>query len=453
MSSLLPPELLADILQNLVIADLLRASHTCLSWRVVARGCPVFWQDIRLAASSLSAADFFLVRLNQTDATGIKITLDHRSGGVGHLIMHALAAQISRVEQLSLSFFKSQEQAVHHILQQPAGCLRAIVLNYREAELHTLPKDLFGGHAPLLREIEMHSVVLPSLPIPALQKCSIVNLQLNHYPDYNVAVDLKHFPCLESITLDGSVHLIGPSELPNTLHEVFLDTTRSRYKLWFTVFPWLLHAAVVVIGEPKLEEMLAAVNGLPSGPLHIELVSSKLTEKRHPVQKHDKQSFSRSYTYCLSIVLVDSPDHRRTFQADSMYSCFSQGCISAFIGRIVTIEMIVSAIEVLVDADPTFTALTTLTLLWSSDQTVTPDPALQVPHSIFPVLQKVHVVPENESAGMAGLDCGQLVVAMRHLLGPTKPADVPVHLVIEGFTQIQAMETLQDNFASVIFGT
>ncbi|KAH7101089.1 hypothetical protein BKA62DRAFT_619216, partial [Auriculariales sp. MPI-PUGE-AT-0066] len=277
MAALLPPELLAGFLRNLEISDLLKASHTCASWRAIARGCPVFWRDIRLAASSPSATEFFLARLNQTDFAGILVKIDERnmteSEVMGHIVLPALAAQMFRVEEVAWYGLPSEGPSIYQILQQPARCLKSLILDCSQREVLTLPEDLFAGQAPLLREIELHSVMLPSSPVLVLENCTVVHLQRNHSPAHRVPVDLLHFPQVQSLTLDGPFHLRDPSEPPITLHELFLDTTHPRYDVFFEAFAWLLRVAVVAIGEPESRHMLAAVDGLPDGPLHIEVTS------------------------------------------------------------------------------------------------------------------------------------------------------------------------------------
>ncbi|KAH7101088.1 hypothetical protein BKA62DRAFT_672207 [Auriculariales sp. MPI-PUGE-AT-0066] len=295
MSSPLPPELVADVVQNLTISDLLRASHVCVSWRAIARGCPVFWQEIKLHASSSSAADFFIARLNQTNITGISVTIRLQwLDDLQTCVVVTLIAHMFRVEKLALRFRGSEEQSALHIVRQPADSLRTLRID--SLTMITLPEDLFAGHAPLLCELELCSVRLPPQPIAVLESCKVVILQRDHMDDVARDNNLMRFPRLESLTLDGPIHIVGPLEQPTALHEVYMDTTIDRYNEWFSALPWLTRVAVVAIGEPRPEHILKAIEGLPAGPVRVEMTLSELAEKRYRMHKPSEHLFTQILT-------------------------------------------------------------------------------------------------------------------------------------------------------------
>ncbi|KZV95238.1 hypothetical protein EXIGLDRAFT_766369 [Exidia glandulosa HHB12029] len=165
----IPSEIILLLYDQLSVSELLLASNTCSKWREHARRHPTFRRDIRLAALTTDALDFFHARL---DAGSGVVNLHIDLAVVTHparfrsAVCAAVRQNMRRIRLLEIDVPTAVDVDILPALQEQAPMLQALQIRFdRRCKLGVLSSALsptiFQSHAPLLREVFLLNVRLP----------------------------------------------------------------------------------------------------------------------------------------------------------------------------------------------------------------------------------------------------------------------------------------------------
>ncbi|KAH7100207.1 hypothetical protein BKA62DRAFT_707123 [Auriculariales sp. MPI-PUGE-AT-0066] len=227
-SALHVPELLSLVLDWVELPTLLACAGTCKLWREIALDHVQFSGEIMLDSLSAGTLALFTARLAHKAARNANMDLLFR---FAELTEDAHAALIERVWEVTLPQWHrvcslqvevtfvgdaNDFATMWAVLTAPAPRLRMLHLDVRSG-FFTLPLDLLGKSAPLLRKMRLRGLVLPpaSATVPAL--LNVQELSLLQVEPYVGSLGLlpAHFPRLTYLVLGGShraVH-VDASEL------------------------------------------------------------------------------------------------------------------------------------------------------------------------------------------------------------------------------------------------
>lgn len=131
----LPTELAHRVIDHLSLAHLIRASHVCRDWRVVAQGHPTFCGAAELVATEYltsAAVEFFLARISAANGP-VDVVLDllHKSSVIEDTILPVLALHLQRVASLHINIPERYIPQFLYCLNAPAPMLRTVILGDR----------------------------------------------------------------------------------------------------------------------------------------------------------------------------------------------------------------------------------------------------------------------------------------------------------------------------------
>ncbi|EJD44367.1 hypothetical protein AURDEDRAFT_166457 [Auricularia subglabra TFB-10046 SS5] len=174
----LPIEMVTRILRQLDLKVLVRASHVCRPWRVLALDDPLYWRNISIRDVSPQTLDFAEHRLACGNGrTGVSFEIDYRRQDrmVELRLLPLLSAAMPYVRVLMVrveSFYRFQTEKV---LSAEAGNLEIFHLLYGsdpKPDLFldlTLSHELFAGAAGKLKQVRLRNIIIGRKPIPAFQ--------------------------------------------------------------------------------------------------------------------------------------------------------------------------------------------------------------------------------------------------------------------------------------------
>ncbi|EJD46451.1 hypothetical protein AURDEDRAFT_164685 [Auricularia subglabra TFB-10046 SS5] len=278
----LPVEILSMIAVHLDIQHLLTLSHVCVRWTAVARAHPVFWRDIRLAAVSHSALEFFQARLVSGLERGVYITLclaDHPScDGIRTIVLPAITRNLFRVVQLGLDLQSDVADSALPALSKPAPHLESFSLRFfhcsKARPAVTLAPNLFASHCPRLTDLSLADVAFPKQPILAFHNAHSVMFHF-HSPRAIPFSLFEHLPALQKLIVMGPSCLgvesaDGKADLP-PLRELQLWLTRYDYDAVFESITNLASVAHVLCRRPHDQIARRLVADL-HGPLELHFL-------------------------------------------------------------------------------------------------------------------------------------------------------------------------------------
>ncbi|EJD36905.1 hypothetical protein AURDEDRAFT_174072 [Auricularia subglabra TFB-10046 SS5] len=234
MSAPPPPPLPAEVVRlildgidTLRLSDVVSASHVSHTWRVAARSHPLYARDISLRPRkplSHGAVLFFLDRLAALPGGNLELTIRVAHGmprnvcedptakhNFRTLVIPALKQSLPRLVTLTIVCDEDLiPDTIAALCTGAAPRLREFTFCASgDYEPSVLPQDLFAGHAPLLRELQMDAFQFPAAhPVPALASVRI----LARYVPYDLSVAALHperffvnCPALEELYIAGDM--------------------------------------------------------------------------------------------------------------------------------------------------------------------------------------------------------------------------------------------------------
>ncbi|EJD46390.1 hypothetical protein AURDEDRAFT_113699 [Auricularia subglabra TFB-10046 SS5] len=218
------------------ISHILRASHVCAKWNAVARAQPAFWRDIRLAALSTSALDFFQARLDHPGPRPVSVTLDLEEqplcGRLRSVVFPAITRNLGRVALLRLLLHQDTASALMEALSRPAPLLKILSLRFyhgRADEPVVLSSDLFANSCELLREVSIYDALLPSTPIPAFKAVDTLFFEFTRPIVFPFEL-FDHFPELRTLVVIGESCLA--SEQPDRRAVVPANSSLEGFEIY-----------------------------------------------------------------------------------------------------------------------------------------------------------------------------------------------------------------------------
>lgn len=162
-------------------------SHVCRRWREIAIGYPHLWANIILSNRSWTTA-----MLERSKPLPIVISAAFEGRPLRAALLDALS-QVSRARELVL-----EVTMLHHLLEsfkdQPAPSLESLRLVQSVGMSPcVLPDDVFGGHTPVLQELELDRVTIQwssSLLRPRLTHLEIRNPHRDFLPSMTQMLDV-----------------------------------------------------------------------------------------------------------------------------------------------------------------------------------------------------------------------------------------------------------------------
>ncbi|EJD44013.1 hypothetical protein AURDEDRAFT_185287 [Auricularia subglabra TFB-10046 SS5] len=279
----LPVEILSMIADHLDIQHLLTFSHVCVRWNAVARAHPVFWRDIRLAAVSDSALEFFQTRLQSAAGHILQLDLciaDHPfCDGIQNVIIPAVTRNLFRVVQLNLDMHSSVAPYIIPGLLEQAPLLESMGLrffhHYKGEPAVILPPNLLAGACPRLVDLSLANVTFPEERIQAFQH---VHFLMYHFRRRRIIPSglFGQFPALQNLILMGNSHLRAQSTegllaVP-PLNELELWLAQCAYDPLFSSFANLASVKHIVCRRPSDPVARQLVDHL-RGPLELSFLS------------------------------------------------------------------------------------------------------------------------------------------------------------------------------------
>ncbi|EJD46407.1 hypothetical protein AURDEDRAFT_113703 [Auricularia subglabra TFB-10046 SS5] len=202
------------------ISHLVPVSHVCAKWNAVARAQPAFWRDIRLAALSTSALDFFQARLDHPGPRPVSVTLHLEEyplcGRLRSVVFPAITRNLGRVAFLSLRLHHDASSALMEALSRPAPLLNILSLRFYHGQAEEpviLSPNLFAYSCELLRDVTIADALLPSTPIPAFKAVDTLIFEFTR-PIVLPFELFVHFPALRTLIVIGESCLA--TEQPDT---------------------------------------------------------------------------------------------------------------------------------------------------------------------------------------------------------------------------------------------
>ncbi|EJD49405.1 hypothetical protein AURDEDRAFT_161503 [Auricularia subglabra TFB-10046 SS5] len=167
--------LLSSMLDFLdVEALLLCAMPVSRYWREQVIEHRTYWRSIALMGTGPNgierrkhelSKDLFLLRLSRTHVRPIELMI---SWDDPLAVLPDVAAHLSHIRRLYFHAEAEHCLAILAVLRGPAApSLEFLALSCGSGPVVTLPRDLFSGHAPALREVALNNIQLPSAdPLP-----------------------------------------------------------------------------------------------------------------------------------------------------------------------------------------------------------------------------------------------------------------------------------------------
>lgn len=163
--SRLPPEILSTIFRY--VADSFRyayrmewiqISHVCTHWRRVALECRSLWTNI--ASSYPKWAKEILQRSQETPLTVLIDVSDSKYDSRRRHLVQNILENMPRIRKLSFYHNHGYEDVLETILQDfvlPAPLLERLKLSMKDMKPHALPRDVFSGQTPRLRQLVLRN--------------------------------------------------------------------------------------------------------------------------------------------------------------------------------------------------------------------------------------------------------------------------------------------------------
>ncbi|EJD48693.1 hypothetical protein AURDEDRAFT_150822 [Auricularia subglabra TFB-10046 SS5] len=218
----LPVELAAAVFRQLDLQDCIAVSHVCRRWRTTAVGDPMLWTRVSSEDMSLDGLETLLSR---SRGAPLWISTGTFTPGEEHRVAAILVHNMARIRHM---IFQSRRQRytedVQKALCTAAPVIETFTMYSLDEDDMSLPELLFGGLAPRLHVLKLHSVHIPlrcaalanvaflSLRVfetpPPIPFClsdvlpGVTGLQLTHLSDGRAHVSLKpgHFIGLLEMT-------------------------------------------------------------------------------------------------------------------------------------------------------------------------------------------------------------------------------------------------------------
>lgn len=228
----LPEELLALILNELDITQLLVARVVCKCWRAITSTCPAYSSNVRIAATSASALEFFQTRISAVKSQPLNLTYDLRAinrldaqGVTRTDLAPTLAAELYRVRSLCLSIEELSYEELISVLLQPAPTLEFLKMDIitvdhpnmwqPTARTTMLPPNLFAGLPTRIKQVHLTNFILSESSMACFQHVKIVHIKLHGIATVNWTI-IENLPNLEEYTFQAQKHpptLLRPPEL------------------------------------------------------------------------------------------------------------------------------------------------------------------------------------------------------------------------------------------------
>ncbi|EJD45346.1 hypothetical protein AURDEDRAFT_184822 [Auricularia subglabra TFB-10046 SS5] len=304
IEALIPAEVLSGIMDFLGLESLLRASAVNTRWREVGLDHPTYWRDITLRTTTAARDQhLFVPRLDRAHGRPVKIAIS-----IGPAEPHgprlssfslAIKLHLAHTEQLELAVFDEHIEDISDMLNHPAPMLRSIMLKLSYADpdpLHapSLRQDFLGGHAPVLKDVNIFAVSLPT-PVPRCFQ-NVKGLRIGSWPFSPMVVPNVFSGCPRLRTL-------------RLVSEFGLDDVFWNPEAWSTIQRLCLEGPPIASSWTRLGLPLAAVPSVTirvyQGPGVVESLSG--------IAQLLRGSLSMTLLWadpvCLSISLGGTPDH------------------------------------------------------------------------------------------------------------------------------------------------
>ncbi|KAH7097687.1 hypothetical protein BKA62DRAFT_715614 [Auriculariales sp. MPI-PUGE-AT-0066] len=250
----LPAELVEGILRHLTLGQLIRVSWTSKLWRAVARNQPTFWRDIVMPDHTTPArVARFTAQIGQCDLSGINVqvslstshydTLERREQELQRL-EHRLALltlHLARMRSLSLVWQDGDgglAAKIFSALSTPAPLLESLSIRcsiWTDSPI-VIPPEIFAQHAPVLRNLFVSGLALPTHYVPALHGIKSYTLQWSapRRPPIIAAEQFAQIPNVETLNLE--LYTIEPEQvvgLPESVQQLVLNARREASTVVF----------------------------------------------------------------------------------------------------------------------------------------------------------------------------------------------------------------------------
>lgn len=164
------------IVDWLNIQHTMALSHVCVRWHAVARAHPTFWRDIRLAAVSNAALDFFRARLDSSEGRNVCICMRLADYPICDRIEEVVIPAVTRS---SLDMHSTTAPHLFSGILDPAPLLENLELRFflhlKGQPVAILPANLLGGVCPRLEDLSLTSVMFPPERIPVYIPCCVTS--------------------------------------------------------------------------------------------------------------------------------------------------------------------------------------------------------------------------------------------------------------------------------------
>ncbi|KAF5378511.1 hypothetical protein D9615_007159 [Tricholomella constricta] len=228
----LPPEILSEIFDWTATmlhnesSRWIRTSFVCSHWRRVALGCPKLWRRV-----SCTSPEQLKVLLPRTGVVPLEINLSIVTHWTKVEILQGLQ-EVHRVRKLGLARDHNSTRGgwesmafVLSRLTQPAPLLEELsVVLSASPEYSQLPDNLFTGHAPQLRTLELVGCIVPNTS-PVLTNITSLKLRgTGQVPQISLAellIMLESLPNIQALELNrvhDSIEPIRTVHLPHLHH-------------------------------------------------------------------------------------------------------------------------------------------------------------------------------------------------------------------------------------------
>lgn len=183
----LPTKLLAEVFSHLSVQDRFSASEVCRQWRRAAIQSARIWTDLREFGM---VSPLLGVALERTGSLPVHLglVLDLPRNLSTQLASEALETVLSHVTahshhlaslKVTLLSARATLPMLLDALTSPVPLLTELHIRIaRESGYRpSLDEDLFDGRAPRLTRLNLHHILLPEIPIPALGKVVFLHLK------------------------------------------------------------------------------------------------------------------------------------------------------------------------------------------------------------------------------------------------------------------------------------
>ncbi|KZV85362.1 hypothetical protein EXIGLDRAFT_726262 [Exidia glandulosa HHB12029] len=274
-------------------------SHVCRRWRELALQHRAYAQRITWDNNDdghwshrLPDATFLRDRL-QVSAKPLDFELvlgTDDPSFVYDTLLPALSRELHRVRTLYVEADRQTFPKLMRALARPAPVLRDLVLKYTSSDGRPLKfsslfrqRKLFAGKAPLLQQLGMEDIELPSALPPAFAAVTHIGLKFGCGVRYKAMQYLCLFPRLKHLTLSfDDVVEFDSSLRASRAFPLLLDSVSLVHdSSWVTLLPHLVSTDTTSIhsyypNDPDLASYLFGAEQLPPGALHAFLLPDKL---------------------------------------------------------------------------------------------------------------------------------------------------------------------------------